>query len=215
MKSAIALFYLNSLLIKKSRKEEEKPMQKKKLTAKGFFVYQDEQGRDIYYDPFKKTGYYLREEHLKTLSFYQNRFFLLLAGCFLAYNFLTKSLLALAIFFVGFLVLWEFVFRSRYLAKLQVAPNFVPSKKQSILDRMVREEAPEMLLLRAILYIILAILLPWNAYESLRGELWLFAGSLLLALGALGNGLFYIYAFFKRKNAPVPVETKTKKRKKK
>lgn len=190
-------------------------MQTKKLQAKGFFVYQDEQGRDIYYDWFRKRGYYLRAEHLKSFTFYKNRILLLLAGCFLAYNFLTSSLLTLSIFFCGFLLLWEFVFRNRFLSKLQVVPDFVPNKKQSVVDRVVREDDLVMIGVRILLYSVLAILLPWNAHESLSAQPLLIYGSYILAFGALANAAFYGYAFWKKRKNPVLVEKKTKKRKKK
>lgn len=187
---------------------------KQELKAKGFFVYQDEQGRDIYYDFLRKKGYYLRAEHLKMLSFYQNRFWILLAGAILAYNFFTSSLLALGIFYFGFLLVWEYAFRHRYLPKLQQVEGFVPNKKQSYWERMVKEDDEKLLILRSVLYTLLGILLPLNALYGNFEKILVYIAFVLGALALLNAGL-YLWVLFKKKKNPPLVEVSKKKKKRK
>lgn len=187
---------------------------KQELKAKGFFVYQDEQGRDIYYDFLRKRAYYIRNEHLKMLSFYQNRFWLLLAGAILAYNFFTSSLLALGIFYLGFLLVWEYAFRHRYLPKLQQVEGFVPNKKQSFWERMVKEEDEKLLLLRGVLYTLLGILLPANALYGKYEKILVYIAFVLGAFALLNAFLYFGVWFKKKKNPPLVEVTKKKKRRK-
>lgn len=132
---------------------------------RGINVYQDDKGRDIYYDRlFTKKAYLIPTHLFGKFSLYQSRYIFPIAIFALLAGFIVETKIALLIS-IAVLVVMEILFRFKFLPDLPEAKRFKPSADQSFMKRMVGNGSKKKMLIRAALYLALAILLVLNAMQ--------------------------------------------------
>lgn len=176
--------------------------QKNQPSVSGFSVYQDKHGRDVYYDFITKNGYLILESNAGQFSLYQKRFIIPLIVFALLLNYRIGSfyfdiyIAALAAIIV--LVGLEFLFRFRFLRSLTVIPNFRPERKTSYLEQINKTNEKNVLLIKALLYLLFGVLLAVYAFMKEITELELII-MLIISVVICIYGIIYLVALAKRK----------------
>ena len=137
---------------------------------KGFSIYKDEHGRNVYYDRLTHNGYIVTASDVNQYNLYSNRFIIPVMVFALLYS------LNIGGFEFGYLggaaaallslAAMEFIFRFRFLKSLTMIPNFQPSVQDSYMNRIKNSADRHILFLRAVLYILLGILLIIFGFEK-------------------------------------------------
>ena len=179
-------------------------MTQKNQTAvvSGFSIYQDKHGRDVYYDFITKNGYLILESNVTKFNFYQKRFIIPLITFALLLNYRIGNfhidLLAAGIIALIILVGFEFFFRFRFLRSLTTIPNFVPQRKTGFFDQINEKNEKNILLIKALLYMLFGILLAVYTYQKQMNTfetIIMLTISLVIAI----YGIIYLIALTKRK----------------
>ena len=176
--------------------------QKNQTAVSGFSIYQDKHGRDVYYDFITKNGYLILESNVTKFNFYQKRLIIPLIAFALLLNYrignfhinlLTAGIVALIIL-AGF----EFFFRFRFLRSLTTIPNFVPQRKISYFDQINEKNEKNVLLIKALLYILFGVLLAIYTYQQ-KMDTFETILMLIISLVIAIYGIIYLVALAKRK----------------
>lgn len=131
----------------------------------GLHIYEDNKGRDVYYDIFTKKGYVIQEKNRQTYSKYENRYLLVIILIILLCSITNMYLLSIII---GVVVagVYEFSFRYKFLDGLVCLNNFKPDKKNSIIDQIASSGQKNKVIIKIVLYIALAVLIVLNGYRQ-------------------------------------------------
>ena len=155
-------------------------MQQQKKRAVGRNIYLDDKGRDIYYDRISKNGYIITEADMRKFYYYQNRYVLILIAIVLGYNFIASLQTCILIGVVAG-VIAEWTFRKKFLPSLTMLVGFKPEKRIPPYQQIAQNDPKNKIILKAVLYMLLAVLLVLNAWiEQLSSAL--FVLSCLVAL---------------------------------
>lgn len=170
------------------------------IVLAGRNIYIDEHDRYVYFNKRDNFGYIIKSEYAQEYQTLSKRaFFGLLAGIVL-YAFLENIAIAA---FVGILTYLVLVLRfyKKFLPKLPQVKGFVPEKHMKRIDVLASDDSGR-LLLKAILFVALAILLPLRALEIQTKDIYLYIVYLISA-GAIVYALIHVYAVFYKKKHPV------------
>ena len=176
--------------------------QKNQPSISGFSIYQDKHGRDVYYDFITRNGYLILESNASQFNLYQKRLIIPLIVFALLLNYRIGSfyiniyLAALAALIV--LVGLEFLFRFRFLRSLTVIPNFRPERKMSYFEQVNERNEKNVLLMKALLYLLFGVLLGVYAFMKEMSTVEL-AILLIVSLVICIYGITYLVALKKKK----------------
>lgn len=131
----------------------------------GINIYVDEKGRDVYYDVFTKRGYVIQEKNRATYSKFENRYLLCLILIILLCS-ITNNYVLSIIIGVVVAIIYEVAFRFKFLETLVAINNFKPKEKYSIIDQIANSNQKQKTIIKAILYVALAVLIIINAYRQ-------------------------------------------------
>lgn len=134
-----------------------------KLT--GLHIYQDDKGRDVYYDIFSKKGYLLQPSTLKKYFLFKNRYIIAAALGILLLGFIQPPYLPILIG-VATAIALEIYFRISFLPSLSTVKGFKPSERQSYLNRIIDNTPKGKIIMKVVLYLALSILLVVNALQA-------------------------------------------------
>lgn len=151
--------------------------------VRGFNIYLDDLDRYVYYDYFTNQGYLLLEKNTKQFYFYQNRFLYIAILMILLASFVPNIWLCLGVGALAALV-FEYFFRMKYLPSLTRLGSFKKERKASSVTRKLNPDTKGKLMLKSLLYVVLAVLLVLNAYIEAY-EPWLVGLSCLIAVVAI------------------------------
>lgn len=171
------------------------------LNVRGMNIYKDKSGRTIYYDRLTKSGYLIFPKNAKLYTFYSKRFIIPIIAFVLLYNFNIGGHVINAseagIIALVTLMIMEVLFRTHFLKSLTMISNFQPPAREDIITRMTKDTSKGMLIIKAVLYISLAVLLILLAYTEQYGNIeWIFCG--ILSAGAAVVGILYFIASSKK-----------------
>ena len=151
-------------------------------TVKGMNIYYDDKNRSIYYDRFTKQGYLIQDKNSREYYMYQNRYMFVAIAVILASGFISDFWICLSAGICA-LVVFEYMFRMKFLKSLSVVGGFVPNRKSGLVQAATTPEEKNKLLLKAGLYLALSILLVVNAMTN-NYEMWVIVMSYGLSVGA-------------------------------
>ncbi|MFV0254997.1 MAG: hypothetical protein ACK5G7_02575 [Erysipelotrichaceae bacterium] len=140
-------------------------MSNKTTMLSGRNIYYDKKNRAIYYNKRNKTGYVIPQSYEKTYQNLSNRYVIgILTFIFLniLFNFNTWISLAAGISVIIFL---EFKYRSA-LSNMSQLRNFKPSEAKKSTEVFIKDMSTGSLVLRLVLYLLLAILIILNLFYS-------------------------------------------------
>lgn len=184
--------------------------QDKDIVLAGRNIYIDDHDRYVYYSKSTNTGHIIKQIDAKEYLTYSKRFFFGLLAGIVIYAFLENLMIAAVIGIATYAVL-EYRFRSKFLPRLPEVKNFVPERHLKRIEVIASDEVKR-LLLKAFLFIALAVLLPLRAMEmNAEGlNLYLFY---IIAVGAVIYAIIHLYAIYYKKQNPYVehlLETKSK-----
>lgn len=164
-----------------------------------FSLYQDENGRTVYYDRFNKKGYQISKKDEKKYFLYSSRPVSAFLVGYIVFYFSHSWILSIFAGIVTYLVIL-FFFRKLFLADLPEVPKFVPLKGDPLYVRSANMFSKAKIIVIIILAFLLAIGTAINAFMSDYSQIVLIL-NYVLALGAFIFGCFYIYVLmYKIKN---------------
>lgn len=165
--------------------------------AIGFNMYNDDKGRTIYYDKFSKKAYLIEKKEESKFLFYSSRLPTGFAVGYIAYYLTDTWSIAIFAGIAAYLVLL-FFFRFMFLKDLIEIKNFVPGKKQPLIERLSDRFEVSRIIVIIILALALSIGSAVNAYVSKYQGLTLYM-NYALAIGAFIFGCFYIAVLIHKK----------------
>ena len=131
---------------------------RKKEGINGLFIYNDGHST-IYYDIFKKKGYYIpKSEFLNYEKFSMLKLLSLISIFLIIEIFKTGVLRAVVIGLVIFVCI-EIIFRKTFIEKMTVVEKFVPTKRKRIYEAMAEKLSLPILILTTLLALVVAILI--------------------------------------------------------
>ena len=158
----------------------------------GLNIYQDEKGRDIYYDRFiTKKAYLVPPHQAHRFNLFQFRYTLPII-IFILLSTWIGSILALLIAAAVFIFL-EVLFRVRFLPQLSIAKRFKPTPKEPFLKRLERNDPKNKLFLKAGLFAAFAILLVLNVHYSNIDDSFSILAQYILSVGSLIMSGLYLW----------------------
>lgn len=171
----------------------------KNITLSGRNIYQDKNGRNIYYDYLTKKFMYINKEDENKFFIYKNRFAIIILLVALTYDILFKQNQLYA--FIGALILeisFEIYYRTRIFSKLKQAKNMEKRKRISPITSIIQNKNKPKIISLIVLYLLFAILLTINTQIE-NYSLGITLISYLLAIGALYFSILHLIAFIKLK----------------
>lgn len=167
-----------------------------KLKLGGMHIYVDQHGRAIYYDVLTKIGYVM-DDYENAYRPYSMRFVIGIFAAVVIYMFEMPLWLCivLGIAAYGFM---EIKFRL-FLRKLPQLLDFKPEKRASMVDTAANDDMKK-LLTKLVLYILLAVLIVFNAYDQGYDGFMLAANWLIAAFGAYFT-VIQVLALIKKRKA--------------
>lgn len=172
-------------------------MSNKTVPLRGLSIFQDERGRNIYFDRISKMGYVIQDKDVKMYTVYSNRYIIPITAAILLGYFVVEPIWA-ALFAVVLIIVMEVMFRKRFLPSLTRMEKFKPTKRASMLQRVMDTNDKKKVLVQTLLYLSLAVLLVWNAMDmGMQG--FMFGASCALSLAAIGAAILHIVAYIKMK----------------
>lgn len=163
----------------------------------GIHIYVDDKGRDVYYDVFTKRGYVIQEKNRASYAKFENRYLLCIILTILLVS-ITNNYVLSIIIGVAVAIVYEVAFRGTFLSTLVAINNFKPKEKYSIIDQIANSNQKSKTIIKAILYIALAILIVINAYrQALSTPLMIL--SYLVSVFGIASAIVNIIALTKMK----------------
>lgn len=172
-------------------------MSNKTVPLRGLSIFQDERGRNIYFDRISKMGYVIQDKDVKMYTVYSNRYIIPITAAILLGYFVIKPIWA-ALFAVVLMIVMEVMFRKKFLPSLTRMEKFKPQKRASVLQRIIDTNDKKKVFIQIMLYFSLAVLLIWNAKDmGMQG--FMFGASCALSLASVGAAVLHLVAYFKIK----------------
>lgn len=164
----------------------------------GFNIYQDEKGRDIYYDRFfTKKAYLVSAHYARGFTMFQFRFTLPII-LFILLSVWFGSIAALVASIAVYLFL-EVLFRIRFLPQLSIVKRYKPVAKPPFMQRLAGHDPKNRLFLKACLFAAFSILLVLNVqYSNITDNLSIIIQYILSLASLIMSGLYMIIAIRKK-----------------
>ena len=173
----------------------------------GLSIYHDEKNRTIYYNRISKRAYVIKPNDFGTFQTYNMRFFAALAATIVLFSFsdtfLANPLIAIGIGVLVFVVL-QVKFNS-FLKRCTVIANFDPKNSYGSIQIAATSETRH-LALKALLFLVLAVLIIYNAYERHYGTLTLIITWLLAVYAGFQIVLLLMALNYKRQHPDLDLD---------
>lgn len=169
---------------------------KKRIIA-GRNIYQDEKGRNIFYNKNTCIGYVIQEKDESQFLLYKSRFLYVAIGVILAVNFIANIYICLLVG-AALLALLEYKYRAKFLPSLIQITNFKPYQTSSFVEQIVQKGDKPKSILTSVLYLAFAILLIINGIQMQLSDI-LMVGNIVIAAGAVYFSGIYFFAALKIK----------------
>ena len=169
----------------------------------GFSVYHDDKNRTIYYNRLNHRGYVIKPRDFTTFRTFSKRLFAALAVIVLMFSFENAfNTMPYIPIGVGILVyaIMQFKFYS-FLHQCTMVANFDPKKAYGQIQ-ILSVTPMRSLLLRALLYILLAVLIVYHTLTNLEYTTLTLALVIAFAVYAVFQSVILIAAAFYKKNHP-------------
>lgn len=169
--------------------------------VRGLNIYKDAFGRSIFYDRLTNAGYLITPKDANLYTLYSKRFIIpififvlifesTIAGFTLG---LTESIFVC----LAAVMMMEILFRFHYLKGLTMIPNFKPTAREDFMTRMTKDLPKGMLLYKAILYFVLAVLIVLLAYSE-NYAMELFTLCVIVSFIVVVIAVIYLISYFKK-----------------
>lgn len=173
-------------------------MAKQRILLEGRNIYRDKHNRAIYYVKRQQRGYRIRQEDENTFQSLSLRYLAGILVFIFAHILFELNTVFSIVIGAAVTIFMEYRFR-KFLSNCTILEHYVPNEKES--KSMISVETSfKSLYLRAVLYILCAILLVINAYSLYadKDQIQLLALSLVVAVVVLFFGLKYVEIIFKK-----------------
>ncbi len=158
-----------------------------------FGVYQDINGRTLYFNYFYKNAFIINKKDEKKFNLYANRFVVPVLA-FIIFISLEFNVLTSTIAFVFSLFVMSFMFHKSFLKSLSTVEKYELKPKQDKINKLVNTNQKTNLLVKALLFILIGILLPINAYLN-NTEISYLVISSFLAIFVLYQAIIHLKAY--------------------
>lgn len=155
------------------------------IALSGRNIFKNSKNQTIYYSKSKKIGYVIPESDFNQFRTMQNRYVLGAIAAIFLNIFADISYWICGLVGIALILILEYNFRCKLLAKFTQFANFVPEKSKSTMD-ILADEDRNRLILKTVLWFALSVLLILNLFSLENKD--------ALVVGA--SVLFSIYAFY-------------------
>lgn len=151
----------------------------------------------VYCGPFSKKAYILTNDNAKSYLLFSARYMIALSVTVLLFVVTSKALISLIAGIATFVV-FELVFRLKFLTDLPTVENFVKPERANIIDSLVEKYTVWKMAVLIFCGIGLAVLIPINAYYLQKYEGIILTANFAVAIGVGIYSIIAIIALIKK-----------------
>lgn len=167
------------------------------IALSGRNIFKNSKNQTIYYSKRKNIGYVIPESDFNQFRTMQNRYVLgaivaIFLNIFADISYLISGIVGLIV-----ILILEYHFRSKLLAKYTQFANFVPEKTKSTMD-ILADEDRNRLILKTVLWFALSVLLILNLFSLENKDNLIIGASVLFSIYAFYVGILQVRAIIKK-----------------
>lgn len=167
------------------------------IALSGRNIFKNSKNQTIYYSKRKNIGYVIPESDFNQFRTMQNRYVLgaivaIFLNIFADISYLISGIVGLIV-----ILILEYHFRSKLLARYTQFANFVPEKTKSTMD-ILADEDRNRLILKTVLWFALSVLLILNLFSLENKDNLIIGASVLFSIYAFYVGILQVRAIIKK-----------------